>query len=578
MTSSPWKQSRRQRSLVSLILFIAFISLLRCAGTPLLVLLPLALYSSIRLYFDSILGALAGWGIGKTPKAFRWTIARICVRPCFSWAPHAWSHIIIEDWTWHDPSDFDSKDGAGYILKIERLTLRLELGSIYRAFKRRKAINIDLMLLEGANFCTKRNEEALLNLWESLQIPDNDVNVHSILKQAKHQSGISEVAPLPAVATKATRQSAQYWRKEWGYRRQLSTGQKKCLPCCLPPCCCKTSDAQTSARKSSRLVYGRNIADFEYPIGDPRRRPRWGVPVRLDIRQLALLKVDLDIFDLLTMDKQQERETGETGFVVDSLYVSRDTLEHGDERRKGEGAVGDGVHGVYLGELLWVLIHQLAPHLAGSRLLYNAAYAAMYATRDSSVTCVARLLEGALDLGNCLRPPRHAAVESAYKCVLHVHLLMARGLSHKGKRANVHALLELREAPSSAGAPLELGSKAVDAHESRLKVWTKTPRWNEVFHLNGVSSAGSVLRVVLYHRPMRKCCLGSMDGGSDSLEAVGEVVLPLKQLLMKSDVIHSGSDMVGWFPLVGDFKHPHQTHGQIKLGLRLLHPELLSAV
>ena len=36
--------------------------------------------------------------------------------------------------------------------------------------------------LEGVSFCTRRNAEGALNLWEALDLPDQDVNV--ILKKA----------------------------------------------------------------------------------------------------------------------------------------------------------------------------------------------------------------------------------------------------------------------------------------------------------------------------------------------------------------------------------------------------------
>ena len=51
----------------------------------------------LLLTLDRLLGWLAGWGIAKTPKAFRWNIERICIRPSAPWSSR-WSEIIVVNW------------------------------------------------------------------------------------------------------------------------------------------------------------------------------------------------------------------------------------------------------------------------------------------------------------------------------------------------------------------------------------------------------------------------------------------------------------------------------------------------
>ena len=106
------------------------------------------------LVSDRLLGMLAGWAIAKTPKKFQWTIRSIVIRPSprriftslFGSNPEnardAWSEIIVQGWQWHSPDSFVNGPN---MLEIDRLTIRLELFSVYRAIAYKEAIQIDLM-------------------------------------------------------------------------------------------------------------------------------------------------------------------------------------------------------------------------------------------------------------------------------------------------------------------------------------------------------------------------------------------------------------------------------------------------
>ena len=54
----------------------------------------------------------------------------------------AWSEIIVCGWQWHSPDSFVNGPN---MLEIDRLTIRLELFSVYRAIVYKEAIQIDLM-------------------------------------------------------------------------------------------------------------------------------------------------------------------------------------------------------------------------------------------------------------------------------------------------------------------------------------------------------------------------------------------------------------------------------------------------
>jgi len=570
---------------------------LRLLGLPRLLAITVVALWFLLISLDRLLGRLAGLAIGRTPKAFRWTIECICVRPSFSWGPHAWSEVIVLNWTWHNPQGFNQQGADGepmYILQVDRLTLRLELASIYRAVRYHKAVQVDMLLLEGVRFKMHRNEEAALNLWEALDLPDSDVNVSAIVQKAKKHGGMlhfdrdrkswsgrgaasgdstASIMPLPPVATDATRKAARYWRKEWGqlkrktlaYQAMATKRSQRWWPCRCS-CECLGGSNHPAASEPQRGAY------FEYPIGDPRRRPRWGVPVRLDIRQMAVVGVQLWIFDLLTMDHRWRLlSPTDTKMAVSSLFISRESLEAGDERRSGHGEQGDGIRGVYLGELIWVLIAQLLPKVveqSPSNLLKTAAFAAGFAARDGAVTAGAKVLDLAIEtrhiLGRKFSPALmpssnlRAGMEED-SCRVQVHLMRGRGVAHQGQRVSVLARLELRD-PPFRGTP-------VDRAESALRVWTKTPLWDQHFSLGPAGSVQSVLRVALFCRNTR---YGYEPFGSSKCDAkIGEVVISLSTLLVRDKVIDNM--MVGWFPL----ETPSGTaaprfKGRLKLGLKLV--------
>lgn len=631
----------------------------------------------MRLLTDILLGRLAGWAIGCTPKGFKWTIQRICVRPSFVWAgPDSWSHITVVNWTWHNPAGFNNSN-SDYLLQIDRLTFRIDLRSIYRAFRKRGAVIVDLLLVEGLRFKTQRNREAALNLWEALNLLDDDINVGVLVQHARQHGGLKDahgfasqkstakrgdrsrspdsrsrsehafkgrfgkwrerhsvtwvqgrfgkwrerrmqdqvrrrsrnqsqrstslkLKTLPAVATEATRRASKYWLPTWVRRNEersarsgnstpslLQSISRWCLPCTR--LCGDSADTMyATSRAPSPMLPVDNSKHFEYPIGDPLRRPRWGVPVRFDINSVVVLDLELWILDLLTMEEHQWLHDRDSVRIhMDSLVVPRAAIEAGDDGKAGalfcDGVrCGDGVRGVYLGELVWTLIAQVVPKAfrqSPTTMLKNAGLATSYAVKDLSISMSASAIQKALDVTQKFWQGAPAlerftvekeSVSPVAGCRLHVHLIGGRRMTLNGNRLNVHAELSLHQ-PSLSGD----GGRVVDGKASScVRLWTKTPVWDQKFDLGSVTSSYSTLRIACYHRSLGLC--------SSSPIFIGEVVLPLTMLLIRDRTIEKGGNIVGWFPLVQHScqleKRPSSTPGGekpkdctgiLKLGLRL---------
>merc|ERR1712176_1704704 len=71
----------------------------------------------------------------------------------------------------------------------------------------------------------------------------------------------------------------------------------------------------------SKPLVPKNLPDgyTEYAIGDPRRRPRWGVPLRLDIRQLVAVDLKVWILDFILLDSHK---TGDYNVTFGSVSYS----------------------------------------------------------------------------------------------------------------------------------------------------------------------------------------------------------------------------------------------------------------
>lgn len=815
--------------------------LLSAFGTP---LLSLAFVWGFMQALDRALGRLAGWGMAKTPKAFLWTIDCIKVRPNFNWwAKDSWSEIIVCGWTWHNPAGFNRGGKTSYILKIEKMTLRLELLSIVRAIRHKQAVKVDLLLVEGLHFKTQKNEASLLNLWEALDLPDDDVNVSAIVQSAQRYGGLSKpvapsgggrqggssggvsssaagdtarrsldgsdtlpasasawaapdrrlngsgsagrlrrlwrgsglpesgaavgkglrrlwpfggrgqaassqgggalagawrqrlgarltrratftavdgvegarkpgplkrlgnfgkrlaenwgssegsdggtqlwgrvaLRPLPAVATQATRRAARYWRPQWGSERRAKVFYRQLARAATPSCCgcscgllrwfseepkkkkrslmlkegeeaelmgsrrwigatagssvcvgtwtsAATAVGSSASGLDRRIIWGGNnggggggggLGDgggegvtearwkstegegeteedaseveetnsdtpvpgryHEYPIGDPRRRPLWGVPIRFDIAQLVLLRLRLDVMDLLTIagHRTLREERVDTKMEVESLVIPRARLEAGDERRRG---AWDGVHGVYLGELVWVLIAEAVPMIAPSRLLKNALLAAGYALKDTAWRFGTGALELALNAEHTLTQEMAEVAEFMFPqeavacCRLRVQLMSGRRVTWRGGPVNAKAHLELLGPAEEAGrgSPHHAERCVRDRADSALRLWTTQPRWDENFDLGPVSSMNFLLRVACYHHrdavsidftggPGDEAAGGSASIGGGAVGAspeagqaafLGEVRLHLADLLMRDEAINETGEIVGWFPLL----------------------------
>lgn len=627
------------------------------AHTPftIVVLLTLAFLAIGRSAIDRVLGMVASWGIGKTPKRFQWTIQRICIRPSFSWAADAWSELVILGWTWHNPPSFHEADG--YVLQVDRLTLRLSLTSILRAVRRRGAVEVDMLLLDGVRFKTQRNAQAALNLWEVLQIPDNDVNVTFLMTHAQRHGGMDEraqkepptdgsrqqqptgaasssrgswnfwrrrdrggreVKALPGVATAATRRAIQE-RVALPSTREVPTParphrgadvQHPAGPHASAAACPATAAASSDSAAGADIEQGTcGHADVprgtEYPIGHPKRRPRWGVPLRFDIRELVLMRMQIWILDMLTADDHGTVEDDAHSMPISTLSISRDRFELNDERRSGNGPDGDGVRGVYLGEIVWTVIAVAWPELvkkAPAALLKTAAVAAVYGIQDgleASTFAAFQTLRQVKYLGSMLMYGTKRREPGPH---VHVHLMKGRGFTRssgnaKGLKVNVSVAIELQHDPwgESALPASEMDSQAPSAAttpstsrttstcsvldppaeafvEAQLRSYTKTPRWDQHFELGPVRSGSSLLRLRCYHHrsPFRK------DFRTASF--MGEVVLPISSLIIQDDAIGEDGNLVGWFELSdesGLVKQNFWYTGALKLGLRVTGAEHL---
>jgi hypothetical protein len=271
---------------------------------------------------------------------------------------------------------------------------------------------------------------------------------------------------------------------------------------------------------------------------------------------------------------------------VPVLRLDRARLEAGDERKAGSE---DGVHGIYLGELVWALIGEVVRKITKkqpSKLLYNATYATFKDLSDMGTRSVASVLEVALNASSHLH---HASSSSdmsgssgsvsrlsggyhassarhANCCVLRVHLHSGKGMTRGGHRVSVRAHLALHDERNLLETEDgDLGA-LIDSAETGVKLWTRAPVWKFVAKLGPVRQIeGGVLRISLYHRV------------KNGMSPGGEVRIPLETVLTKDEVIDDSSKdgLVGYFPIVEADAGSNIT-GQLKLGLKLIRPELLN--
>ena len=472
---------------------------------------------SLSLQADRALALLASWAISKTPKAFHWSIELIRVRPSWSWRPSCWSEITVINWTWHNPPGFED-DARSYILEIDRLCIRVQLLSILGALRNRRAINVKLVCIEGVRFNTQRNEEARLNLWEALHL-DDGTNEATIVHGAHHVGGLDHPNMLQHL-NEASEQAAPRSGSSHGLRRQDTL------------------------------------------LGDPLRRPRWGVPVRFHIQQVCVIGAQLWLFDLLTTDRRWRLvEPKDIRMEVASLAFSWETLAKRDLRRDGHG---DGVKGVYLGELVWVLIAQLLPKVLESskrNLMKTALFAVGFGAWDASVIMSAKALEVALDTKYCLAnvmpclPSSLPRQPSLNQCFVHIHLICGRGLVRQHDQyCNVLVRLELKNPETPQG-------QVTDLALAPLRMWTKSPWWDQKFCLGPAKCTSSLIRIRCFHCKARHVMSTKCDG------LLGQVMVPLSEILAERSRTKDGS-IVRWFPLdAASMMIPR--HGHLKLGFQL---------
>jgi len=349
-------------------------------------------------------------------------------------------------------------------------------------------------------------------------------------------------------------------------------------------------------------------------VGDPRRRPRWGIPFKFDIAHVIATNIDVGIMDLLMAKAHYTGSHEDTAIHIPFIELENDQLTRGEHKRLG---------GIYLGELVWALINILIVKILmtkPTKLVLNSTLAAAFAVRDVAHYTVARTLELAMNVPRSLQDGRTNNVSA---CFLRVRLMSGRYLvKHGGKGAiSTHCVVQLRSEDDRE-------SNLIDQDTSKISLWSKSPRWKETFFLGPVSILKDTqLKVLCVHQERVPGKSGYWDTLSSS--AVGELNVPLlaigttkvsldtsKMFLNHRQKATPTRELVGWFqlglptaaandlfPLEGavsdgqsrqarcvenSYSHSSQAihfaphcrqvnvlTGQIKLGLRIISPERL---
>merc|ERR1740121_2271764 len=148
-------------------------------------------------------------------------------------------------------------------------------------------------------------------------------------------------------------------------------------------------------------------------------------------------------------------------------------------------------------------------------------------------------------------------------CTVKVHLISGRQVTRKGYSVNSHALFQLVDSSGRFAAQ----------SRSEPQMWTKVPHWDEFLELVPDDRAWGApmywtIRVALYHQKSRQV-VGITQHGKETPERfIGEVLVPLKALLIQDPVIGTSGEIVGWFPLTDarGLRRGTPCSGELKIG------------
>lgn len=553
---------------------------------------------------DVLLARLTVWCIGKCPKSFDWSIESISIRPSW-WPSTRSSEIVVSGWTWHNPPGFRK---SPHLLYVRRMLLEIDLGSVLDAIRARNqnAIKIASIHLDGVAFRASRNVDDGLNLWVALDLPDQDVNaVVRDLGKLRTLAGAREAVASPTVKganeTPISSETArpatspdiieplpvneyEQIRKSSGERRVVAcfplgkavdvmfrtcrrrnaesartdkagrTRKRLALFSFLKRESQATAVGESSHNRQSESTTLRGMPSDsqcqdnrrrqETMVGDPRRRPRWGVPFLFDIDRVVATKIEVDVIDLLTVRRHSPWLFDQsTELKLDHITFARDLLLRGDPRR----AIG-----VYLGELVWTLIYVLLRKIVKtkpSRLMKNSTLAVAFAVTDLAHYTVARTLELAINAppqaSRLLEQRRRRHGECAS---VTVRLIRGRRLFvHQGDTGAVscHAIVQLRQS-----TPENDRWTAVDQATTKTKVWTRSPNWDETYSLGPIDEIKTAQLVVVCVHQERMPGPSTMWGQAAKV-AVGEIVIPLVSIVNNVALrrYSRAANVVAWFRL-----------------------------
>ncbi len=282
-------------------------------------------------------------------------------------------------------------------------------------------------------------------------------------------------------------------------------------------------------------------------VGDPKRRPRWGVPIKLDIAHVIATDIDVGIMDLLMAKAHYTGGHEDTAIHIPFIELESDQLTRGEQKRLG---------GIFLGELVWALINILIVKILltkPTKLMLNSTLAAAFAVRDVAHYTIARTLELAVNVPRSLPDGRSNDTSGS---LLHIRLMSGRYLvKHGGKGAiSTHCVIQLRSEEHHE-------SNLIAQEKSRISLWSKRPQWNETFLLGPISTLESAqLKVLCVHQERVPGKAGFWNTLTSS--AIGELNVPLlaldstkspadtsKLLFQRHGKATHTRELVGWFQL-----------------------------
>jgi hypothetical protein len=262
------------------------------------------------------------------------------------------SEIVLKNFIWKNPAIFKK---SPYFVKVQRLGIRFQLESVFRAIKNNTSIDVSEVEIDGVSVYIERRTKEGLNLWACLGSGDEDKTTTETSIEASVVQNVSSAMKFAQASedgeaeSEAVLGSSSNFMSKLGFKKEASKSDENSI---------SRMDGSDSTAIDPKFDIPLESQQGSIPAqsGVEVKTSAWGVPFTFIVNRLDIINITAYVQDYLNATHSSYNS-------LNAIKISRIEMRKRDlATRVKQG----GWKGVFLDDLVWKVIGELVSTLLAS--------------------------------------------------------------------------------------------------------------------------------------------------------------------------------------------------------------------